>query len=100
MYQINVPQQLALLGRKAKDKITGLEGVIASISFDLSGCCQGLLNTGKDKDGKLRESYWFDTSRFNISPKSPVMEVGAVFTFNSTPDKEVAHGAISKPTPQ
>jgi hypothetical protein len=48
----NVRQHLTILGKKAKDKITGVEGIITSISFDLYGCIQASIDRGVNKEGK------------------------------------------------
>lgn len=66
---------IKILGHKAKDKITGYEGVVESISFDLYGCVQAALRPELDKDGKFREGHWFDVKRLDILSKKPVMEV-------------------------
>ena len=42
-----------LLGMKGKDVVTGFKGVITSLSFDLYGCVQAVINPRKmDKEGK------------------------------------------------
>jgi len=66
---------LELLGMKVKEVITGMVGVVTSISFDLYGCVQALLNPGLDKDGKPRELHWYDVNRLVVISKEPVMEV-------------------------
>lgn len=63
-------EHIELLGYRAKDKITGMEGVITSICFDLYGCVQAVLNPGLDKDGKPKENFWYDVNRLEISKKS------------------------------
>ena len=64
-----------ILGFSIKDKVTGMEGVATSASFDLSGCVQILLRPKKQKDkDKLPEAMWFDLSRLQITSKKRVME--------------------------
>lgn len=63
----NVQEHLDLLGRRATDKVTGMRGVITSISFDLYGCVQGLLNPGVTEGNKLGELYWLDVSRLQMT---------------------------------
>lgn len=87
-------KHLSLLGKKVRDKVTGLEGVVAAISFDLYGCVQATLNSGLDKDGKLRDSYWFDVSRLTILSDTPVMDVP---NFVSGPVARGEQGCDSKP---
>ena len=79
-----------LLGFKGKDRVTGFEGVITSISFDLYGCVQVILNPGVGVDGKLKDANWFDVVRVEITSKDPVMRA---------PDFEWVHGAETKPVP-
>ncbi len=71
----NVKNHLSMLGLKVQDKVTGVEGVVSSIGFDLYGCVQAIVNMGVDKDGKLKESQWFDIARLEILSKNPVMQV-------------------------
>lgn len=76
-------EHLELLGYAVVDKITGLKGVVTSISFDLYGCVGGLVTPSKiDKQQKLGESYWFDTKRLQKTSKGPVMEIP---TFETIP---------------
>lgn len=68
-----VKEHLAWLGLRAKDRVTDLEGVVVSISFDLYGCVQAVLNPGLDKDGKQREQTWYDIARLVMVNDTPVM---------------------------
>jgi hypothetical protein len=71
---VHVAVQLKLLGMKVEDKVTGFKGVVTSISFDLYGCVQALINPGADKDGKLRDQSWFDIGRLILLGTTPVMD--------------------------
>lgn len=62
---------------KVEDRVTGFKGVVASVSFDLYGCIQAVVNPGMDKSGKLGDSNWFDVNRLKVISKSPVMPVPA-----------------------
>jgi hypothetical protein len=85
-----IKESLLLLGKKAKDKVTGFEGIVTSISFDLYGCITGLISPGLDKEGKVAQSTWFDTNRLDVSEEPPVMKV---------PDFTIDKGAeTNKPT--
>lgn len=53
-------------GKKAKDKITGFEGIIIGKTSWMFGCSQYCLSPAVDKDGKKRESEWFDKGRIEI----------------------------------
>jgi hypothetical protein len=62
---INVVDHLGMLGKNARDKVTGFSGVVVSVAFDLYGCVGALIHPGLDKDGVMREQQWFDISRLN-----------------------------------
>ncbi len=64
---------LAILGKKVQDRVTKLDGVATSVSFDLYGCVQVVVNPGLDKDGKHRELAWFDIARLKVLSDKPVM---------------------------
>ncbi len=64
---------LDILGRKVVDKVTGFNGVAVSVSFDLYGCIQVVVNPGLGSDGKPMESHWFDFNRLQITDNNPVM---------------------------
>ena len=66
-------RHIELLGFTGKDKITGFEGVIESVCFDLYGCVQVCLKPKIDKDGKIPDSYWFDVTRLKINTKKRVV---------------------------
>ncbi len=67
------------LGQKAKDVITGFEGIIIGKCDYLYGCSQYGLVTKLDKDGKKIDVEWFDEGRIRIIgkgvlPKSVIAE--------------------------
>lgn len=62
-----INEALELLGQEVKDKVTKVRGVVTSVSFDLTGCIQGLVRPPVQKDGKLPDPYWVDTSRLELS---------------------------------
>jgi len=70
---INVPKYNALLGLRVKDKVTGFKGVCTSVSYDLYGCVQVIINPGCDKEGKLGEGAWFDVNRVDLLDSTAVM---------------------------
>lgn len=55
-----------MLGYSGKDLVTGMQGIVTSVAFDLYGCIQVCINPGLDKDGKHRESSWYDSTRIEI----------------------------------
>ena len=68
-------KHLQLLGMKVEDRVTGFKGVVASVSFDLYGCIQAVVNPGLTKEGKLGDSQWFDVNRLQVKSSKPVMKV-------------------------
>lgn len=63
-----------VLGYKVEDMVTGFEGVITTVSFDLYGCIQVVVDPGLDKDGKPMDSKWFDIARLKTTSDEPVMK--------------------------
>ncbi len=91
---VKVCEHLNMLGLKVKDRITSFEGVLSSVSFDLYGCIQAIVNPGIDKDGKMRDSLWFDINRLEVMDETPVMELP---NFDVGPVAEGFKGAAEKP---
>ncbi len=83
-----------LLGFKVKDKVTGFSGTVVSISFDLFGCIQAVVNPGLDKDNKITDSHYFDINRLDILSSEPVMKQPN-FSYGAQADGE--QGAADKP---
>ena len=80
---MKIYEHLELLGKKAKCRVTGYEGVVTSICFDLYGCIQALIQPGINSDGKIGEPMWFDVLRIKILDEKPIMkqpnfETGAI----------------------
>ena len=70
-----IDETFDLLGMEVKDKVTGVEGIVTSVCFDLYGCVQATINRGLDKDGKAYEQWWYDVQRLKVLMPNPVMEV-------------------------
>lgn len=87
-------KHIGLLGLKVRDKVTGFEGVVTTVGFELYGCVQAIVHPGLDKDGKTRDSIWFDVSRLTILSDTPVMDVP---NFASGPVSRGEQGGDSKP---
>lgn len=91
---MNIKQHISLLGLRVEDRVTGLKGIVASISFDLYGCVQAIINLGLDKELRQREPVWLDVNRLKVLSKKPVMEVP---NFDFGPQAEGKQGAAEKP---
>ena len=53
------------LGKKAKDIVTGFEGILVGKASYIYGCDQYCV-VPPAKDGKLEDSKWFDDGRLRI----------------------------------
>ena len=81
------------LGYVVKDKVSGMTGVVTSLSFDLYGCVQMLVRPQIDKEGKLPEAHWFDLSRLEKTNDNRVIEpIGFLM-----PDSQDTPGPEGKP---
>lgn len=54
-----------LMGKKARDKITGFTGIITGHCYYLYGCDQYCL-VPPTSYGKLLDSHWFDSGRIEV----------------------------------
>jgi hypothetical protein len=96
MGEKRIDYYLSYLGMKVKDKVTGFSGIVTSISFDLYGCIQALVNPGL-KDGKFKECSWFDISRLKFTGSTPVMRAPNFFLSDETKSKSNDKGPAEKP---
>lgn len=82
---MNAHDHIDLLGAKVKDKVTGFEGVVTSVSFDLYGCIQAVV-TPPAGDGKNPDGRWFDIGRLitlEFSRAMPVPNFGYINIANA-----------------
>ncbi len=70
----NAEKHLALLGLRVRDRVSGIDGVVTSVCFDLYGCIQAAVHRGLDKDGRLHDMQWYDIARLLPLTTVPVME--------------------------
>jgi hypothetical protein len=91
---MKIEKHIKLLGFKVQDRVTGFKGVVTSVSFDLFGCIQAVVNPGLGKDGKTQDSVWFDVNRLEVKSKEPVMSVP---DFDFGPIAEGLKGPAEKP---
>jgi len=66
-------RHIELLGLRAKDAVTGFNGVITSISFDLYGCVQAVVTPKINADSEIKDGRWFDVTRLKITGKKRVI---------------------------
>jgi len=91
---MNVRKHMEILGMEVCDRITKFKGVATSIGFDLYGCIQVVIAPGIDKDGKIKDSAWFDINRLEVTSKKRVMEMP---DFDFGPVAEAKKGPAEKP---
>lgn len=58
-----VNKSIGFLGFPARDRVTGFRGVVTTISFDLYGCVQVVLQPEVDDKGAVPEGRWYDINR-------------------------------------
>lgn len=58
------------LGAKARDTVTGFEGIITARNEWLNGCIQYCLKPKVDKDGKIPEGEWIDEQQVELVRKA------------------------------
>jgi len=60
------------LGSKARDKISGYEGIVTARTRYLSGCDRLAVQGKVDKDGKVPDAQYFDEPMLEVieEPKS------------------------------
>lgn len=90
---MNAKKHMELLGKEVVDLVTGFEGVVTSIGFDLYGCIMVIVSP-PSKDGKKQDGEWFDVSRLKVRTHSPVMEPP---NYSFGPISEGNHGPEAKP---
>lgn len=93
-----IKETIDMLGHEATDKVTGYNGVITSVSFDLYGCVMGWITPSGAGDKKLENGHWFDVARLDVAEKT-VMPVPAFDALASKP-AEYEHGAEAKGPPR
>lgn len=89
-----VQTTLDMLGKTARERVTGIKGIITSVSFDLYGCVQVTLHSGLDKDSKPIEQFWWDMKRIEITDHNRVMPAPEFVRMET--GKEI--GAAEKPS--
>lgn len=94
--EMSVQDCLSLLGKRVKEAVTGMEGIVTNVGFDLYGCIQAIVHPGiVGKDGKISETHWFDINRLTVIKDKPVMQQPSFVAATKVREK----GAEVKPTP-
>jgi hypothetical protein len=90
-----------LLGKKARDRISGMTGVVSSIGFELcDNNMRAAISPPVDKDGKHVDGRWMSVSRIEVVGDEQVMPVPAFSTaqptYGATPQQHM-HGPADTP---
>jgi len=75
------------LGDRAKDAITGFEGIVVARAEWLNGCDRFIIQPEQLKDGKLIDSLWFDGPQLRLVKKGVIKPT--TVTLPTEPDKPV-----------
>lgn len=94
---MQIQKHLEMLGLRAKDKVTGFEGVVTSVCFDLYGCIVATLTAPADSAGFVQDPRWYDVSRLELVGMKPVMNRP---NYDFGPVAEGLKGAAEKPMPR
>jgi hypothetical protein len=74
------------LGVKARDKVTGFEGIVGARVEYLNGCVRYELIPRVDKDGKSREPEYYDEARLEVISYEKAVSVKKSATGGYQPD--------------
>ena len=69
-----IQQHLDKLGRRVTDRVTGFQGVVTSISFDLYGCVQAIITPPASSTTEQEKCRWMDLARLEVEEGDPVMQ--------------------------
>jgi len=90
-----------MLGKKARDRISGMAGVVSSIGFELcDGNMRAAITPSVDKDGKHVDGRWMSATRIEVVGDEQIMPVPSFSTvqptYGATPQQHV-HGPADMP---
>ncbi len=82
-----IRESLNLLGQRARDRVTGVEGVVTSICFDLYGCVMAIV-TPPAQNGKRVDGEWYDVKRIEVTGSAvmPAPKFGGAFGDETGPE--------------
>ena len=87
-------EHIKLLGMEVEDRVTGFNGVVSSVAFDLYGCIQAVITPKAGELGKMEDGRWFDVARLRVVGSAPVMDVP---DFAAGPAADGRKGPAEKP---
>jgi hypothetical protein len=67
MMEVDVKEALSYLGKEVKDSVTGFEGIVSSVDFDLTGTTSGYVMP-KALDGHhMKKGEWINLSKLVLT---------------------------------
>jgi len=98
----NYATAFGMLGKRGRDRISGMTGVLSSIGFELCDShIRIAISPPVDKEGKLFDGRWMSISRIEIVDDTHVMPVPtfstALPTYGATPQQHT-HGPADGPS--
>ncbi len=99
---VNPEAMFNLLGKKARDRISGMTGVVSSIGFELcEGNMRAAISPPVDKDGKHVDGRWMSSTRIEALGEEQVMPAPMFSTvqptYGATPQQHT-HGPADVPS--
>lgn len=88
------PTKHLALGRKARDLVTGFEGTISSVAFDLFGSIDATVTPPVGADGKVGDNQWLQFARLDIDQNA---ERAMPLPAWAAQPAQHTHGAAEKP---
>lgn len=83
---------MAQLGDRAKDRISGMTGIVVGTSEFLYGCRQVCLRPEEVKDGKPVEGTWFDDQQTIVIEAGVVSRTSDESSLAANPGGPSLHG--------
>lgn len=58
-----IQKHISLLGEEVFDIVTGFEGVVTDVSFNIDGGIDAFVKPKVDEANKMQDGYWFNIAR-------------------------------------
>lgn len=64
-----------MIGRTAKDKVTGFAGIVTGVVYYITGCHQALVVPKVKEIHEMPNGQWIDVQRLDCNREEPVIEI-------------------------
>jgi hypothetical protein len=87
--EVKMPKEIVPLGTKAKDPVTGYEGIVTARAVHLNGCARVALQPKHDpkSEKKFDQGIWFPEPQVKLVSETPKVAVGSRRTGGPAPLK-------------